>query len=102
MTTSTIKHGGDLLAEQLLQHGVTTIFGLPGGQTAALYDAVYMRRPAIDHVMVRDERTSAYAADAYARLTGKVGVCDATVGPGTAKLPSGLGEAYNSSIPVLA
>lgn len=102
MTTSSIEHGGDLLAELLLLHGVDTIFGLPGGQTAALYDAVYQRRPAIDHVMVRDERTTAYAADAFARLTGRVGVCDATVGPGTAKLPSGLGEAYNSSIPVLA
>ena len=102
MTASSIEHGGDLLAELLLLHGVDTIFGLPGGQTAALYDAVYTRRPAIDHVMCRDERTTAYAADAFARLTGRVGVCDATVGPGTAKLPSGLGEAYNSSIPVLA
>ena len=102
MSSSSVEHGGDLLAELLLRHGVDTIFGLPGGQTAALYDAVYKRRPAIDHVIVRDERTTAYAADAYARLTGKVGVCDATVGPGAAKLPSGLGEALNSSIPVLA
>lgn len=102
MAASSIEHGGDLLAELLLLHGVGTVFGLPGGQTAALYDAIYQRRPEIDHVMVRDERTTAYAADAFARLTGRVGVCDATVGPGTAKLPSGLGEAYNSSIPVLA
>jgi acetolactate synthase-1/2/3 large subunit len=51
---------------------------------------------------VRDERTAAYAADAYARVTGRVGVCDATVGPGAAKLPSGLGEALGASVPVIA
>jgi acetolactate synthase-1/2/3 large subunit len=102
MTSSNREHVGDLLADLLLLHGVDTIFGLPGGQTAALYDAVLKRRDVIEHVIVRDERTTAYAADAYARLTGRVGVCDATVGPGAAKLPSGLGEALNSSIPVLA
>jgi acetolactate synthase-1/2/3 large subunit len=102
MKSSNREHAGDLIADLLLLHGVDTIFGVPGGQTAALYDAVLKRRDVIQHVMVRDERTTAYAADAYARLTGRVGVCDATVGPGAAKLPSGLGEALNSSIPVLA
>ena len=102
MTSGNRQHVGDVLAEVLLLHGVDTIFGLPGGQTAALYDAVLKRRDLIAHVIVRDERTTAYAADAYARLTGRVGVCDATVGPGAAKLPSGLAEALNSSIPVLA
>jgi acetolactate synthase-1/2/3 large subunit len=102
MTSSDRQHVGDLLADLLLLHGVETIFGVPGGQTAAVYDAVLKRRDLIEHVIVRDERTAAYAADAYARLTGRVGVCDATVGPGAAKLPSGLGEALNSSIPVLA
>jgi acetolactate synthase-1/2/3 large subunit len=101
-SSSNRQHVGDLLADLLLLHGVETIFGVPGGQTAALYDAVLKRRDLIEHVIVRDERTTAYAADAYARLTGRVGVCDATVGPGAAKLPSGLGEALNSSIPVLA
>jgi acetolactate synthase-1/2/3 large subunit len=101
-SSSNHQHVGDLLADLLLLHGVETIFGVPGGQTAALYDAVLKRRDLIEHVIVRDERTTAYAADAYARLTGRVGVCDATVGPGAAKLPSGLGEALNSSIPVLA
>ena len=95
-------HGGDLLVELLISHGVDTVFGLPGGQTAAMYDAIDRRPGQIRHVGVRDERSAAYAADAYARLTGKVGVCDATTGPGTAKLPSGLGEALNSSVPVLA
>jgi acetolactate synthase-1/2/3 large subunit len=96
-----VAHVGDLLVELLRMHRVEVIFGLPGGQTAALYDAV-ARAEGITHVVVRDEQSGAYAADAYARVTGRIGVCDATVGPGTAKLPSGLGEALNSSIPILA
>ena len=76
------------------------VFGVPGGQTLALYDAILDLAPALRHVLVRDERSAGYAADAYARLTGRVGVCDATVGPGTAKLPSGLGEALGASVPV--
>lgn len=100
MTIGT-EHGGTALVELLVAHGVEVVFGLPGGQTAALYDAID-RDDRISHVGVHDERTAAYAADAYSRLTRRVGVCDATVGPGTAKLPSGLGEAFNSSIPVIA
>lgn len=94
-------HGGGLLAALLAEHGVRYIFGLPGGQTLALYDGV-LDRPGMRNVLLRDERSAAYAADAYARLTGKVGVCDATVGPGAAKLPSGLGEALGASVPVVA
>jgi acetolactate synthase I/II/III large subunit len=95
-------HTGDLLVEQLMRYGVEVIFGVPGGQTVALYDAIQRRAPRVRHVTLRDERSTVYAADAYARLTGKVGVCDVTVGPGAVKLPSGLLEAYNASIPVLA
>lgn len=95
-------HAGHLLVDLLVEHGVDTVFGLPGGQTAAIYDAIDLRQEAIQHVGVRDERSGAYAADAYARILGRVGVCDATAGPGAAHLPSGLGEAFNSSIPVLA
>ncbi len=95
-------HTGALLAELLLAHGVQHIFGVPGGQTAALYDALLDRASRLRHVLLRDERSGAWAADAYARLTGRVGVCDATVGPGAALLPPGLSEAYNASIPVLA
>lgn len=97
----TAEHAGRLLARLLAEHGVQHIFGLPGGQTLALYDGV-LDQPGLRNVLVRDERSAAYAADAYARLTGRVGVCDATVGPGAAKLPSGLGEALGSSVPVLA
>jgi acetolactate synthase-1/2/3 large subunit len=95
-------HSGDLLTEMLINYGVEHIFGVPGGQTGALYDGVRSRAGDIQHVLMRDERSAAYAADAYARVTGRVGVCDATVGPGATKLPSGLAEAKHSSIPVLA
>jgi acetolactate synthase I/II/III large subunit len=95
-------HGGALLAGLLAEHGVRHVFGVPGGQTLALYDAMLDWAPALTHVLVRDERTAAYAADGYARMTGRVGVCDATVGPGAAKLPSGLGEALGASVPVIA
>jgi acetolactate synthase-1/2/3 large subunit len=95
-------HGGALLAALLAAHGVRHVFGVPGGQTLALYDAIIDLEPRLRHILVRDERTAAYAADGYARVTGRIGVCDATVGPGAAKLPSGLGEALGASVPVLA
>lgn len=97
-----MPHIGDFLAEMLLQYQVDTVFGMPGGQTTALHDGIARRSPAIRHVLIRDERSAAYAADAYARLTGKPGVCDVTVGPGTTKLPDGLVEALNASIPMVA
>jgi acetolactate synthase-1/2/3 large subunit len=97
-----MAHIGDLVAETLARYGTTHVFGLPGGQTAALYDGIARRAPRIQHVLVRDERSAGYAADAYARLTGRPGVCDVTVGPGTTKLSDGLAEARNASIPVIA
>ena len=97
-----MTHGGDLLVEMLLRHEVAVVFGIAGGQTLPLYDAIRSRRPRIRHIPCRDERNAGYAADAYARLTGKVGVCDATVGPGAIKFVSSLGEAFNASIPIIA
>jgi acetolactate synthase-1/2/3 large subunit len=97
-----MPHAGDLLAELLVSYGVTHVFGQPGGQTAALYDGIARRSPRIRHILVRDERSAAYAADAFARLTGRPGVCDVTVGPGTTKLSDGLVESRNASVPVIA
>ena len=97
-----MPHGGDLVAEMLVDYEVTHVFGQPGGQTAALYDGMARRAPRIRHVLVRDERSAAYAADAFARLTGRPGVCDVTVGPGTTKLADGLVESHNASVPVIA
>jgi acetolactate synthase-1/2/3 large subunit len=97
-----MAHAGDLLAELLMRYGVTHVFGQPGGQTAALYDGIAKRGPGLRHILVRDERSAAYAADAFGRLTGRPGICDVTVGPGTTKLSDGLVESHNASVPVIA
>jgi acetolactate synthase-1/2/3 large subunit len=97
-----MPHTGDLLAELLARYGVTVIFGQPGGQTAALYDGIARRSGRIKHILIRDERSAAYAADAFARLTCRPGVCDVTVGPGTTKLTDGLVESFNASVPLVA
>jgi acetolactate synthase-1/2/3 large subunit len=97
-----MTHVGHALAEMLASYGVQYVFGQPGGQTVALYDGIARRSPRIRHVLVRDERSAVYAADAYARLTGRPGVCDVTVGPGTTKLADGLVEALNASVPLIA
>ena len=97
-----MPHMGDLVSEMLAASGVEVVFGMPGGQTTALHDGISRRSNRIRHVLMRDERNAAYAADAYARLTGKPGVCDVTVGPGANLLPAGLLEALNASIPMIA
>lgn len=94
-------HAGDLLVEMLIDYGVEYVFGMPGGQTTALHDAILRRQDKIQHVLMRDERNAAYAADGYARVSGKVGVCDVTVGPGANLLPAGFLEALNASIPMV-
>jgi acetolactate synthase-1/2/3 large subunit len=93
-------HGGEALIEILKGYGVEFMFGLPGDQTH-IYDAI-ARNSKIRHVLVRHEECAALMADAYARVTGKVGVCDATVGPGATNLISGIGESFTSGIPVVA
>jgi acetolactate synthase-1/2/3 large subunit len=95
-------HVGQQLVDRLIGYGVQRIFGVPGGQTLPLYHGLARRTDQIEHVLVHDERSGVYAADAYALATGRLGVCDATVGPGASNLVSGLVEAYSSSVPVLA
>ena len=95
-------HVGDRLAHLLNEYGIGYVFGVPGGQTLPLYQGIMNSEGPIRHVLMRDERSAGYAADAYARITGRTGVCDATVGPGATNLVSPLAEAYSSSIPVLA
>ncbi len=96
------QHTGFALAEMLVDYGVEYIFGIPGGQTLPLYEADYAERAKLKHVVMRDERSAGHAACAYARISGKVGVCDATVGPGATNLVSALGEALNSSTAMVA
>jgi acetolactate synthase-1/2/3 large subunit len=93
-------HGGEALVEVLKAYGVEMMFGLPGDQTH-IYDAL-ARNSSIRHILVRHEECAALMADAYARATGKVGICDATVGPGATNLISGIGESFTSGLPVLA
>jgi acetolactate synthase I/II/III large subunit len=93
---------GQRLVDRLIAYGVQRVFGVPGGQTAPFYHGIAVQRHRIEHVLMRDERSAVFAADAYARVSGLIGVCDATVGPGATNLVSGLVEAYSSSIPVLA
>jgi acetolactate synthase I/II/III large subunit len=95
-------HVGEQLVDRLIGYGVKHVFGCPGGQTLPLYNGIAKRPGQIDHLLMHDERSGAFAADAYARATGRLGVCDATVGPGASNLVSGLVEARSSSIPVLA
>lgn len=95
-------HVGAQLVDRLIGYGVRHVFGMPGGQTLPMYNGIAHRRGQIEHVLMRDERSGVYAADAYARATGRIGVCDATVGPGASNLVSGLVEAYSSSVPLLA
>jgi acetolactate synthase-1/2/3 large subunit len=93
---------GERLAELLVENGVDYVFGVPGGQTLPLYEGISKYQGRIEHVLMRDERSAGYAADAFARVTGRVGVCDGTVGPGATNLVSPLAEAHCSSIPLLA
>lgn len=94
--------GGEALVRMLEAHGVSHIFGLCGDTTLPFYDAMYRLDHNIQHILTRDERHAAYMADAYARLTGKVGVCEGPSGGGATYILPGVVEANESSIPVLA
>lgn len=98
---ATAETVGVRLARGLCAAGVGHVFGVPGGQTLPLYGGI-LETPGIEHVLMRDERGAACAADAYSRVTGRIGVCDATVGPGATNLVSGIAEAYGSSVAMLA
>ena len=92
--------GARMLLECLAREGVDCIFGYPGGVTLPFYDALYDHP--IRHVLVRHEENAAFAAEGYARATGKVGVCCATSGPGATNLITGLVDAMMDSIPIVA
>src|SRR6516162_4102231 len=97
---STLMSGATMLLECLAREGVDCIFGYPGGVTLPFYDVLY-EHP-IRHVLVRHEQNAAFAAEGYARATGKVGVCCATSGPGATNLTTGLVDAMMDSIPIVA
>ena len=85
----------------LLEQGVDTVFGYPGGTILNVYDALYDYHDKITHILTAHEQGAAHAADGYARSTGKVGVCFATSGPGATNLTTGIATAYMDSSPVV-
>src|SRR5580704_4259188 len=97
---SKLMSGAQTLLECLVRENVDCFFGYPGGVTLPLYDALYDHP--IRHVLVRHEQNAAFAAQGYARATGKVGVCCATSGPGATNLVTGLVDAMMDSIPIVA
>ncbi len=99
-TRSATLTGAEAVVEMLRLHGVEVVFGLCGDTSLPLYDA--LRGSKLRHVLTRDERHAAYMADGYARVTGKVGVCEGPSGGGATYILPGLVEANESSIPVLA
>ena len=94
--------GADIIIECLIEEGVDTVFGYPGGQVIPLYDAIYRNRGRIRHILTAHEQGASHAADGYSRSTGKVGVCIATSGPGATNLVTGLATAYMDSVPMIA
>ena len=97
-----ILSGADIVVETLIEQGVKTVFGYPGGQVINLYDALYTRRDRIEHVLTAHEQGASHAADGYARASGEVGVVIATSGPGATNLVTGIATAYLDSIPLVA
>ncbi|MBQ3627161.1 MAG: biosynthetic-type acetolactate synthase large subunit [Synergistaceae bacterium] len=93
--------GAYILLECLLEQGVDTIFGYPGGAILNVYDALYDYKDKFKHILTAHEQGASHAADGYARSTGKVGVCFATSGPGATNLTTGIATAYMDSSPVV-
>ena len=93
--------GAQAVVEMLRVYGVKVIFGVPGDTSLPLYDALYQAAPDIQHILARDERSAAFMADAYARLSGYPAVCECPSGAGTLYSIPGIAEANASSIPVI-
>lgn len=100
MTQSNGMTGGEALTRALLAHGAGPVFGMGGFQLLPFYDAA--RRLGLNHHLINDERCGTFAADAYAKVSGRVGLVDATLGPGATNLVTGLVEALNAGSPIVA
>ena len=94
-------NGSEILTEVLIEQGVDTIFGYPGGAVLNIYDALYKYSDKITHILTAHEQGASHAADGYARATGKTGVCLATSGPGATNLVTGIATAYMDSVPMV-
>lgn len=94
--------GSQIVIECLVEQGVDTVFGYPGGAILNIYDELYKNENRIRHILTAHEQGASHAADGYARATGKVGVCMATSGPGATNLVTGIATAYMDSVPLVA
>jgi acetolactate synthase I/II/III large subunit len=97
---SRVRNGAEALLDTLVECGVDTLFGYPGGAALPLYDALH-GEPRLRHVLVRHEQAAVHAAEGYARTTGRVGVVLVTSGPGVSNTISGLLDAISDSVPLL-
>ena len=86
--------GSQVVIECLVEQGVDTVFGYPGGNILNIYDELYKNQSRIRHILTAHEQGAAHAADGYARSTGKIGVVFATSGPGATNLVTGIATAY--------
>lgn len=100
-TEKGLKRGADIFVESLVEQGVDTIFGYPGGAVLPIYDALYRSNAPFDHVLCRHEQGLIHAAEGYARVTGKPGVVIATSGPGATNLITGITDAMMDSLPMV-
>ncbi|MBQ4572433.1 MAG: biosynthetic-type acetolactate synthase large subunit [Clostridia bacterium] len=94
-------NGSEILTEVLIEQGVDTVFGYPGGAVLNIYDALYKYSDKIKHILSAHEQGASHAADGYVRATGKTGVCIATSGPGATNLVTGIATAYMDSVPMV-
>ena len=94
--------GAQILVETLIEQGVDTVFGFPGGMVVDIYDKLYDKQDKIKHILTAHEEGAVHSADGYARATGKTGVVIATSGPGATNLVTGIATAYLDSIPLVA
>jgi len=96
-----VQSGAKIIIEELIRQGVDTVFGYPGGYVINIYDELYKNADRIEHILTAHEQGAAHAADAYARVSGKVGAVIATSGPGATNLVTGIANAYLDSVPVV-
>jgi len=93
--------GAQIIVEEMIKHGVDTVFGYPGGYVIDIYDELYKNSHRISHILSAHEQGAAHAADAFARVTGKTAAVIATSGPGATNLVTGIANAYLDSVPVI-
>ena len=100
-TKKNIISGAEILMRALVDQGVTTLFGYPGGAIMPVYDALYDYRKQLNHILVRPEQAATHAAEGYARVSGKTGVCMVTSGPGATNTITGIADAMMDSTPMV-